>query len=458
MVSEFRKCLIIQKLERKLEMKIKRSTIIIGVVLILIFGLSLTYFLFNYLPINNSGMINEQDKVAIYTKISSEVDKWIEDIKFMNKELEEKHYDLYHSITKEEYAKETQKFIDKLPDLSDIGRRIEVKKLISKIGDGHTSACENIEMKYFPIRFYTLKEGYYVANTIEQYKDIIGYKLVKIGNTDVNKIINDFKGMISSDNKIHLNSGASNYLNVAEILKEYGYIDNILTAKITFKDNNGKEVSYDMNSLTITEANNSKWVNLLTKYPKMADMLYLKNTMTPYWYMYLEEHNTMYFQYNICKNNKKNPLKDFIEKMVKDIEEKNVQRFIFDMRNNGGGNSKLIEPLIEALKANKKINKKGNLYVVIGKSTFSSAILNAIKLKNETEAILIGRPTGGRPNHYGEIKTLDLPNSKMRIIYSTKYFNNSGIETESLNPDIEVEYTFDNFVNAIDPVLKAIIN
>jgi hypothetical protein len=79
----------------------------------------------------------------------------------------------------------------------------------------------------------------------------------------------------------------------------------------------------------------------------------------------------------------------------------------------------LLMPFINQIKANKKINKKGRLFVIIGRQTFSSAILNAISFKNNTEAIFVGEPTGGKPNHYGEIKVFTLKNSPIRVQYST---------------------------------------
>ena len=42
--------------------------------------------------------------------------------------------------------------------------------------------------------------------------------------------------------------------------------------------------------------------------------------------------------------------------------------------------------------------------LLIGRATFSSAQMNAQQFRDRTKAILVGEPTGQKPNHFGEIK------------------------------------------------------
>ncbi|HEX4568373.1 MAG TPA: hypothetical protein VH138_17185 [Vicinamibacterales bacterium] len=55
---------------------------------------------------------------------------------------------------------------------------------------------------------------------------------------------------------------------------------------------------------------------------------------------------------------------------------------------------------------------------MIGGATFSAAIENAMELREKLHATLVGEPTGGRPNIYGNPKTLTLPNSQLKVQYS----------------------------------------
>jgi len=126
------------------------------------------------------------------------------------------------------------------------------------------------------------------------------------------------------------------------------------------------------------------------------------------------------------------------------------------MRENRGGSSTILNPLIKEVKKS-SFNQPGNLYVIIGKDTFSSAILNAISLREETKANFIGEATGGEPNHYGEVKQFKLPNSQITIRYSTKYFHWLDEDVNTLQPDKMIEETFAAYRSGTDPVLEWIM-
>ena len=150
--------------------------------------------------------------------------------------------------------------------------------------------------------------------------------------------------------------------------------------------------------------------------------IYATNDKENYWYKYLECNDELYIKYNLCRENGEISIKDKIDKSIKFIEDNSINKVTVDLRNNSGGDSTLIEPLIEYIKKNEKINTKENLKVIIGRETFSSALLNAYEFKFQTNAKIIGEPSGGKPNCYGEILRFTLPNSKFLISYSTKYY------------------------------------
>jgi C-terminal processing protease CtpA/Prc len=98
------------------------------------------------------------------------------------------------------------------------------------------------------------------------------------------------------------------------------------------------------------------------------------------------------------------------------------------------------------------------VFAIIGKKTGSSAILNSMQLKRELGAIFIGKPTGGKPNHYGDVKYFGLPNSEISIQYSTKYFKVSEKNQLSIIPDIRVKDVSKDYFAGKDPVMKTILS
>ena len=71
-------------------------------------------------------------------------------------------------------------------------------------------------------------------------------------------------------------------------------------------------------------------------------------------------------------------------------------------------------------------------------------------------ATLVGEPTGGTPSGYGEVKTLTLPNSKLQVRFTSKFFSVPKLlDTDSLQPDILAPRTFRDALAGRDAGLEA---
>ena len=134
-----------------------------------------------------------------------------------------------------------------------------------------------------------------------------------------------------------------------------------------------------------------------------------------------------------------------------------VLRLVVDLRNNGGGNSGLIVPLFMKTSALPEIDTPDRFFVVIGPATFSSAMMNAVSITDQTKATLIGSPTGGKPNHFGNVRTFVLPNSRLTVQYSTAWYTLiPGRDPASLEPDVAVPMTSADYFSGRDPILDRI--
>ena len=171
----------------------------------------------------------------------------------------------------------------------------------------------------------------------------------------------------------------------------------------------GKEIS-----LKTVSPDKLKYIGV-TKLP-----IYAKNSSSNYWFEKLNDE--IYIKYNSCREDGIKTLNEKINETIDFISDNNIWKVAIDLRNNLGEDSTLIQPLINFIKGNNKINRKENLKVIIGRETFSSALLNAYEFKFDTNAEIIGEPSGGKPNCYGEILKFTLPNSRFIVSYSTRYY------------------------------------
>ncbi|HQR41678.1 MAG TPA: hypothetical protein PLX97_03315, partial [Gemmatales bacterium] len=71
------------------------------------------------------------------------------------------------------------------------------------------------------------------------------------------------------------------------------------------------------------------------------------------------------------------------------------------------------------------------------------------------QAELVGQPTGGSPNHFGEVKRFQLPHSKCTVMYSTKKFVMTKDNATTVIPHRIITPTAKGFFADRDEALEA---
>jgi len=96
--------------------------------------------------------------------------------------------------------------------------------------------------------------------------------------------------------------------------------------------------------------------------------------------------------------------------------------------------------------------------VITGRGAFSAGMTNITDFRRETEAILVGEPTGARPNGYQENHLFTLPLSKLRVSCSMlKYRFQPDSETDAVFPDQRIDPDWSLFKAGKDAALQWIL-
>jgi hypothetical protein len=143
-------------------------------------------------------------------------------------------------------------------------------------------------------------------------------------------------------------------------------------------------------------------------------------------------------------------------KLAAFIEEKKAGKLIVDVRQNGGGDYFKGRKFIKMITENSSINQKNNLFLIPGRRTFSAAMVNTIDFKNMTNATIIGEPPGEKPNSYSENDEMTLPNSRLIISYSTRYYKFLDKDVPAFEPDIRADPNWNDYKAGIDPAMEKI--
>jgi len=382
---------------------------------------------------------------------------WTDDIEVFQEQLPKKHKNLFFSISEKEYQRRLAQIKAELPQLSDLEVEIELRRVLADVGDAHTALGWKLEELY-PLDFNWFAEGVFVMAAAPEHADLIGRRLTAVNGTSVSIIKEKLAEIIPHENEAQLWKQYPEYLAMPKYLRGLDIIDNTHTV-FEFEDYNGEKTEIALDP--IAKSTDIKWRRYLgdvAKIPENPDSipLYLSKSGTYYWKKYLPEEQILYLQYNGCVDDPDNPFDRFAEQTIHELDSKTVQTFVVDLRFNGGGNSSIMRPLIKKLEKDYRSGREYKLYVVLGRATFSSAVLNAIDLKQKAGALFIGEPTAGKPNHYGEVRSLQLPYSRLQLSYSTKYFDVYDKAADSLRPDIRVLWSFEDLSSWQDGVLEAI--
>lgn len=377
-------------------------------------------------------------------------EKWLQDITFLQETLPDKHKNLFFQINKEDFHKQIESLKSDIPRLNDDELTVRLSEIIASIGDAHTRVSFD-SSKIFPFNFYWFKEGIYCINTTETYKNVLNKRLIKVNGIDVKDVLTKLNKIVPSENEWHFRSQATNYLIIPQVLKGLHLLEGN-EMEFTFADSKG-----DLQTIKAIPEN-SRDIQTIAPKDNNELPLYRRNRNENYWFEYLPEDKALYVKYNVCANSPDFPFRVFTEKVFAAALDNPVEKMIIDLRNNGGGNSLIFRPFLKKIQTHPQLNDSERLYVVTGRSTFSSAILNALELKNSTKATFIGEPTGGKPNHYGEVRMMQLTNIGLSVSYSTNYFEYSKVDSESFIPDIIIEPSFDNYYHGKDAVLESILS
>lgn len=395
-------------------------------------------------------------------------EKWREDLRYLAAEMPKVHKNLFHSMTPEQFNTAVRRLDERMPSLSRNQILVEFSRIVAMVNDGHTFfnlfTDPKADFHAFPLNFYFYKDGLFVRSAKAEHSAIVGAKLVKVGDTPADKAYQLVSELVSRDNQMGVKAFAPHLLSMPEILNGLGIIGETGSARYTLEAK-GTQTTIDVKAVPVAEVvdhlrtSAGQWIEARDK-ASLPTPLWLKSPRTSYWFEYLPDSKTVYVQYNAVANDSHESIADFFKRAFAFAESNPLERFVIDLRNNGGGNNALNWPIIYGLIRSDKINQRGKLFAIIGRETFSAAQNCVNQLERHTNVTFVGEPTAGNPNHFGDARRIFLPNSGLAIFASTLWWQDMDPrDTRAWTaPTIAVEMTSDDYRNNIDPVLNAIVS
>jgi tetratricopeptide (TPR) repeat protein len=404
-------------------------------------------------------------------------EQWREDLRYFAANMQKTHRNLFHTMTREQFEAAVKRLHERIPTMADHEITVELMRIVGMVGDGHTGVRVNQAFtSIYPVRLYSFKDGLFVQSAAPEYREAVGGRVLKIGNTGVDQAMRAASEIAWRDNEMGIKAIAPRLLVIPEVLHALRIADNLQTVQMAV-EKDGRQIILELKPTAqhqhLFEATPAGWVDARNSSGASAP-LWLREPHNNFWFQHLTgaeaacaqgcEKGVAYVQFNAVQDRPQagdkpgETVAAFFNKVFEYIETNKIDKLVLDMRLNGGGNNYLNLPLtIGMIKS--RVNKRGNLFVIVGRETFSAAQNTVNELEKYTNAIFVGEPTAATPNHFGDARNVILPNSKISIRASTLWWQDMDPrDTRKWTaPQIAAELTSADYKANIDPAMTAIL-
>lgn len=405
------------------------------------------------------------------------VGKWRADLDTAASQLERFHIDLYHTVSRDRFRAAIDSLKQAVPRLAHHEIVVELARIMVLIADGHTRLtlplADGVEFftghantppphvpglafRQYPLRVFLYDDGVFVRRVSTEHAEAAGMRVVAIGDHPIDDAMAMVAPTIRHDNVQQVRYLMPQWLVIPEILHARGVIQDMERVRYVLEDGNGRRRDLVLGPVPAGET--VQWTDARSG---SGDLLSQRHPGVNYWFEYLAGERLVYVRYaEVRVQEGRETIEEFAARLYRFIDQNPVERVVFDIRGNVGGNGEQNRPLLHGAIRSDKLRRPGSLFAIIDRGTFSAALMFAMDLERHTPVIFVGETMGAKPNHYGDSRRLRLPNTGLTIRASTRYWQLSRPtdRRDAVAPMIPVPVRSADYATQNDPVLDAVLS
>jgi hypothetical protein len=389
-----------------------------------------------------------------------DTNSWREDLRYLAAELPKRHQNLFHTMSRAQFEQAIAALDTRIPELARHQVIVELARIVALIGDGHSrldlAGGPNIGFRRYPLRLYLYSDGLFVQVAGQAQAQAVGGRVLAIGDTPIAQAYARVRELIARDNEVWVQHMAPGLLAIPEVLHSLGLIRDMEGATLTIAQRSGEQATIELQP--VAPDTPGTWMDAADDTDAPMPF-WLRAPENNFWFTHLRDTNTLYVQYNAVRDKPEETVAEFFDKVFTFADARQVERFVLDIRRNGGGNGYLNQPIIHGLIKRDWINQPGKLFTIIGRATYSAAMMLTDDLEKHTRTLFVGEPTGASPNMYGDAEKIVLPNSGLEIWASALHWVYSEPRDGRpwIAPNIPAALSFEDYRARRDPALEAVL-
>ncbi|WP_321489110.1 hypothetical protein [uncultured Hyphomonas sp.] len=379
---------------------------------------------------------------------------WLEDIDSYVTGLESNHIDLYHQVSRDEFARQLDLLREDLPELTDAEIVAALMKITHSVGDGHTSMpLWNSEPKRFPIQIRWIGGEAVITGTTADNAELLGAVVKRWNGLAIDAVYERLAPYVPFvENKHSEAVRVGQYLTFADL----GHAIGISTGsdRVTIEVSQGADTrEIQLEALDPQELREQLSEKITYRHDLNAEPTMIKASGIRF--VLLEGGATGYIQFDSYPEPEE--MREFANSVFEALEAANAQNIVIDFRESFGGNYFVGLMLAAELVALDGIDWRHGTYVLISGITFSAAMSNSAQFANILNAKLVGEPTGANPCGYQDMGQFELPNSGRLVTYSKREYCFANSVDGALQPDVPVPLVREDYVTGNDPAMNWIL-
>lgn len=390
--------------------------------------------------------------------------QWQEDLSFLQDKVHQDYPFLFKKVTQEKWDGEVAKLYKQIPSMADHEVMVGLARIVSLFEYGHTDIGfrgGKVPYHKLPFNLYQFNDGVYIEGTNKDNEAALGAKVVNIGGTPIKEALKKVRPVVPAENDMYFKAFGMVYLSIPEVLhaqgiiKEYG-MNVTLTLEKDGKTFDHRFTAMKPEKVTTQYSLVKQEGEWLSARNQDKTPLYLRNLDKIYDFEYLADQKTVYVRQSQIQDDPSEDIPTFYAKVFDFIEKNDVEKFVLDVRLNGGGNNYKNKPVITGI-IQSKINKPGSFYTIIGRRTFSACQNLVNELDSYTNVIFVGEPSAENVNFYGDNQKTTLPNSELPVYLSFAWWQDKPQweNADWMAPNLAIDMSFEQYKTNQDPVLDA---